>query len=73
MSDERGQLEDYAVGLRERLRNRFRVAVAEAGFDFRELELQDPVPTGRQLAEAAGFRPAEDHLVFQVLDDGTTQ
>ena len=51
----------------------FRVAVAESDFDFRDLEVDDPKPTGRQLLEAAGLRPPEEHLIFQVLDDGALQ
>ena len=57
-------------GERGKHRGRVQVAVAEASFEFREFELRDPHPTGRQIAEEAGFRPAESHLVFQVLDDG---
>ena len=30
----------------------------------------DPVPTGRQLLEAAGALPIEEHLVFQLLRTG---
>ena len=30
----------------------------------------DPVPTGRQLLEAAGAHPFEEHLVFQLLRNG---
>ena len=53
--------------------DRFQVAVAEADFDFRGLEVDDPKPTGRQLLAVAGFRPPEEHLVFQVLDDGALE
>lgn len=51
-------------------RDRFRVAVATADFDFHDMELDDPKPTGRQLLRAAGCRPPDEHLIFQVLDDG---
>ena len=53
--------------------NRFRVAVAKADFDFRGLKVDDPKPTGRQLLAEAGFRPPEEHLIFQVLDDGALE
>lgn len=53
--------------------DRFRVAVAEADFDFRGLKVDDPKPTGRQLLAAAGFRPPEEHLIFQVLNDGALE
>lgn len=52
----------------------FFVAVAEANFDFRKpLELDDPKVTGRQLLETASFRPPEEHLLFQVLDNGALE
>ena len=51
----------------------FQIEVAEAGFDFQQVALEDPVPTGRQIAEVAGFRPAEEHLVFQHLADGALE
>lgn len=51
----------------------FPVAVAEGDFDFRGLEVDDPKPTGRQLLVEAGFRPPEEHLIFQVLDDGALE
>ncbi len=54
-------------------RDRFRVAVANADFDFRGLKVDDPKPTGRQLLAAAGLRPPEEHLIFQVLHDGALQ
>jgi len=51
----------------------YRVAVAKASFEFRDLMIDDPKPIGRQLLEKYGFRPAEEHLIFQVLDDGTLE
>ena len=53
--------------------NRFRVAVAKGDFDFHGLKVDDPKPTGRQLLAEAGFRPPEEHLIFQVLDDGALE
>lgn len=50
-----------------------RVAVAKADFNFRGLKVDDPKPTGRQLLAAAGFRPPEEHLILQVLDDGALE
>lgn len=32
--------------------------------------IADPVPTGRQIIEAAGIRPTVEHSVFQVLRSG---
>ena len=48
----------------------FRASIADKNFTFRDLEIADPVPTGRQLLEAAGLRPAEEHILVQVLEDG---
>ena len=54
-------------------RRSYRVAVAKASFEFQSLEMDDPKPIGRQLLEKSGFRPAEEHLIFQVLDDGALE
>lgn len=52
----------------------FFVAVAKANFDFQQsFEMDDPKVTGRQLLDAAGFRPPEEHLLFQVLDNGALE
>lgn len=51
-------------------RRPYRVAVAKASFEFQDLVMDDPKPIGRQLLEKSGFRPVEEHLIFQVLDDG---
>ncbi len=52
----------------------FFVAVAKANFDFQQsFEVYDPKVTGRQLLEAAGFRPPEEHLLFQVLESGALE
>ena len=32
--------------------------------------IPDPVPTGRQLLDAAGKRPVEEHVIFQLLTNG---
>jgi hypothetical protein len=47
-----------------------RVLVGGPDLNFRSVTLPDPVPTGRQLLDAAGARPAEEHLVFQLLPNG---
>ena len=55
--------------------NQFPVAVAKEDFNFQSLEikLDDPKVTGRQVLETAGFRPAEEHLLFQLLDNGAIE
>jgi hypothetical protein len=47
----------------------FRIAVAGTDLRFRELRIGDPVPTGRQIIEAAGGHPADDFIVLQWLPD----
>ena len=68
--DKTARPDDGQVGHRQ---HRFWVAVAKASFDFEDLEVNDPKPTGRQLLEAVGFRPPEEHLLFQVLDNGALE
>ena len=55
--------------------DRFSVSVAKANFEFHDggFELDDPKVTGRQLLEKAGFRPVEEHLIFQVLENGAIE
>ena len=62
--------QDAAVSHRE---HAFVVAVAKADFSFTPLKLDDAKVVGRQVLEAAGFRPAEDHLLFQVLSSGAIE
>ena len=45
----------------------FHFQVADESLDFLDVKIDDPIPTGRQILEAGGFRPAEEHLVFEVL------
>lgn len=47
----------------------FTIEVGNEALEFRPVELNDPVPTARQIIEAAGFRPAEEHLVFKLSAD----
>ncbi|KTE01916.1 multiubiquitin domain-containing protein [Sphingopyxis sp. H115] len=46
-------------------RARFAIRINEASFDT-----EDPLPNGRDLLELAGFRPADEHLLFQQLEGG---
>ena len=47
----------------------FRVLIGDKDLKFREVVIQDPVPTGRQIIDAAGFGPAEEYLIFEVSRD----
>lgn len=46
------------------------VLIGGADLDFHPVALPDPVPTGRQILDAADARPVEEHLVFQMLPNG---
>jgi hypothetical protein len=45
----------------------FDIEVADLDLKFRKTKLTDPVPTGRQVIEAAGFRPVDEYIVLQWL------
>lgn len=47
-----------------------RIEVAGLDLVFREVVLNDPTPTARQIAHAAGARPPDDAVVLRQLDDG---
>jgi hypothetical protein len=48
----------------------FKVEVGDEQIEFRSVVLDDPVPTGRQLLDAASLRRVEEHLIFRVLENG---
>ena len=58
-------------GLRQPGGVRYRIGVGNERLEFRQHEIGDPVPTGRQVLEAAGIRSVTDHLIFAVLENGT--
>lgn len=50
--------------------DRYRIRVGdEGGFD-QKLVIKDPKPTGRQILEAAGRLPAEEHMLLLLQSDG---
>lgn len=51
----------------------FRLQIGDPELNFRTVEIADPVPTGRQILDAAGARPAEDYLVIALLPNGATE
>ena len=59
-----------AAGRKPRDDGPYRVRVGDLELNFRPVRLDDPVPTGRQVLDAAGVRAVEEHLVFQVLRNG---
>lgn len=48
----------------------YKIQVGDQDLTFTGVIIEDPVPTGRQIIEAAGNWKAEEHLVFQVLLNG---
>lgn len=48
----------------------YRVEIGDEMLRFSGTSISDPVPTGRQLLEAAGVQPISEHSVFQVLTNG---
>ena len=51
----------------------FQFKIAEGNLQFRRQTVNDPVPTGRQILEGAGFRTADEHLLLQILEDGALE
>ncbi|MGE8941511.1 multiubiquitin domain-containing protein [Leptospira interrogans] len=48
----------------------YRIQIGNERLEFHPAQIDDPVPTGLQILEAAGARPAIEHLVFQLLTNG---
>jgi hypothetical protein len=51
----------------------FPIRVAGTDLQFRPLSLTDPEPTGRQIIEAAGGRPADEYAVLEWLANGSLE
>lgn len=47
----------------------FVIKVAGADLRFRDVSIVDPVPTGRQIIEAAGGQPPDEFIAIQYLPD----
>ncbi len=47
----------------------FAIKVGNDALEFQDVGLNDPVPTGRQMIEAARLSPVEDFLLFAVSHD----
>jgi len=48
----------------------YRVAVGDQSLDFRTVAINDPVPLGRQLLEAAGHQDVDAYSLFAILASG---
>ena len=68
------ELEDIAACIKDgrtpRPHGPYLIAIGDEKLDFQGVQLEDPVPTGRQILMAADARPVDEHIVFQVLRDG---
>lgn len=53
-----------------RIHGPYLVQIGNEQLVYSPVVLEDPVPTGLQILEAAHARPADEHLVFQVLENG---
>lgn len=53
--------------------DRFKVEIGDENLNFRTVELDDPVPTGRQLIKAANAQPVEEFVASAFLSDGTLE
>jgi hypothetical protein len=73
-SDGRLQTEDVATAIREgrplRPADSYRIVVADDQLHNRDIEVTDPVPTGRQILQAAGIREVGDYSIFAILPSG---
>ena len=67
-------IEDVADALRVgrpvRAHGPYKVMLGDEGLTFSPSVIEDPVPTGAQLLELAGVRPAAEFQVYQVLWNG---
>lgn len=57
-------------GHRPREDGPYRVLIGNAGLNYQAFRIADPVPTGRQLLDAAELRPVDEHEVFSLSADG---
>lgn len=72
--DSRIPLEDVGAAIREgrslRAAHLYRIVVVDEQLAERHLDLSDPVPTGRQILQAASVRTVADHSVYAILSTG---
>lgn len=73
-SGDRLPVEDVAIAIREgralRPADFYRIVVVDDQLRNRNVDVADPVPTGRQILQAAGVQPVDDFSVFAILPSG---
>ena len=47
-----------------------KIEVAGLDLEFHPIQIDDPIPTGRQIAKAAGCKPPDEAVVMHVRSDG---
>ena len=72
--DDRSDVEDVAAAIREDRNLRpaalYRIVVLDEQLQERHIDLADPVPTARQILQAAGLRPVDGYSVYAILTSG---
>lgn len=48
----------------------YRILIGNDRLEFAPYLINDPIVTGRQLLDLAKCRPADEHIIFQLLHDG---
>lgn len=48
----------------------YRIEVGGENLNFRQVEIEDSMPTGRQILEEAGLAPVDEHSLFAILPSG---
>jgi len=72
--DSRIPLEDVGTAIREsrdlRPANLYRIVVLDDQLHEQHVDLSDPVPTGRQILQAAGIRSVDEYSICAILPSG---
>ena len=68
------ELESIGAAIRDadsfHMANRYRIVLVDEQLNERNLDLSDPVPTGRQILQAAEVRPVADYSIYAILSSG---
>jgi hypothetical protein len=68
---EAGDLEACArEGRKPQATGPYRILVGNDRLEFESYQIDDPIVTGRQLLDLVRCRPADEHILFQLLHDG---
>lgn len=70
MIHQTGNTNENAQGQTETHGVTFHALFGNEALEFHPATIDDPVPTGRQLLEAAGVRPVLEYELFQLLKNG---